>query len=192
MASAFARYVGFAPLKTRASDDGKTPAEYDAGGFIGKLMNISVTPTLAKAELYGDDEIAERVSEVASAAVSAGITTIPWEIGSKMFGYTATGEDGAKEIINKADDKSAVGAFCYCYGDIVNGVKRVYVVFLPETVFDLPADSVTTRGTSITLSTPTLSGVATPDPTGEWRHIYECKTFLEAKTKIKELLNITT
>lgn len=192
MATAFARYVGFAPLKTRASDDGTTPAEYDAGGFIGKLMNVNITPNHAKVELYGDDEIAERVDEVTSAAIAVGTTTLPWEIGSKMFGYTVKGEDGAKEIINKSDDKSAVGMFCYCYGDIVNGKKHVYVVCLPETEFELPADSVTTRGTSITLSTPTLNGVATPDPTGEWRHIYECKTFLEAKTKIKELLNITT
>lgn len=192
MATAFARYVGFAPLKTRASDDGTTPAVYDAGGFIGKLMNVNVTPNHAKVELHGDDEIAERVDEVVSAAIAVGTTALPWEIGSKMFGYTVSGEDGAKEIINKSDDKPAVGMFCYCYGDIVNGEKHVYVVCLPETEFELPADSVTTRGNSITLSTPTLNGVTTPDPTGEWRHIYECKTFLEAKAKIKELLNITT
>lgn len=192
MATAFARYVGFAPLKTRASDDGTTPAEYDAGGFIGKLMNVSVTPNHAKVELYGDDEIAESVDEVTSAAVAVGTTALPWDIGSKMFGYTVKGEAGAEEIINKTDDKSAVGRFCYCYGDIVNGEKLVYVVCLPETKFELPAESATTRGTSITLSTPALNGVAKPDLTGEWRHTYKCKTFLEAKAKIKELLNITT
>lgn len=192
MATAFARYVGFAPLKTRASDDGKTPAEYDAGGFIGKLMNVSVTPAAAKTPLYGDDEIAEEVNEIVSAAISVGTTAIPWETGKKMFNYTVTGEEGAREIINKVDDESAVGMFCYCYGEIINKKTHVYLVALPETVFDLPAHSATTRGASITLSTPTLAGTARPDPTGEWQHIYEFGSFAEAKAKFKELLNITT
>lgn len=192
MAKIYARYVGFAPLKTPATDDGKTSAVYDAGGFIGKLMTIGVTPNIAKAELSGDDEVAERVSETVGAAISLGVTALPWEIGAKMFGYTVTGEDGAKEIVNKIDDTGAEGRFCYCYGEIVNGKKHFYVVELPKTTFDLPADSVTTRGTSITFSTPTLTGAAVPDPTGTWRHIYECGNFVEAKTKLKELLNITT
>ncbi len=192
MAKIYARYVGFAPLKTPATDDGQTPAVYDAGGFIGKLITIGVTPTIAKAELYGDDETAERVSETANAAVSVGVTALPWDIGAKMFGYEVTGEDGAKEIVNRIDDKSAEGRFCYCYGEVIDGKKHFYVVELPKTTFDLPADSVTTRGTSITFSTPTLAGVAVPDPTGTWRHIYECESFMAAKTKLKELLNITT
>lgn len=191
MANIYARYVGFAPLKTRASEDGKTPAVYDAGGFIGKLMNVSVTPTLAKAELYGDDEVAESVSEVASAAVSLGTTTLPWDIGAKMFGYEVKKQDGGTEIINRIDDESAVGAFGYCYGEIVNGEKHYYLVILPETTFDLPADSVTTRGSSITVSTPTISGTARPDPTGAWKHTYEFASFREAKAKLKELLNIS-
>lgn len=192
MPKIYARYVGFAPLKTPASDDGQTPAVYDAGGFIGKLMTISVTPTIAKAELYGDDETAEKVSETVKAAVSVGVTALPWDIGSKMFGYEVKGEDGAKEIVNKIDDESAEGRFCYCYGELIDGKKHFYVVELPRTTFDLPADSVTTRGTSITFSTPTLAGEAVPDPTGKWRHIHECANFAEAKAKLKELLNITT
>lgn len=192
MAKIHARYVGFAPLKTPASDDGKTPAVYDVGGFIGKLINVSITPTIAKAELYGDDETAESISETVNAAVSVGVTALPWEIGAKMFGFTVTGEDGEKEIVNKIDDTSAEGRFCYCYGEIINGKKHFYVVELPNTIFDLPADSVTTRGNSITFSTPTLAGTAKPDPTGTWRHTKEYASFAEAKTKLKELLNITT
>lgn len=191
MAKIYARYVGFAPLKTPASDDGQTPAVYDAGGFIGKLMTVGVTPNIAKAELPGDDEIAERVSETVGAAVSVGVTALPWDIGAKMFGYKVTGEDGAKEIVNKIDDTSAVGRFCYCYGEIIDGKKHFYVVELPKTTFDLPADSVTTRGTSITFSTPTIAGVAVPDPTGTWRYIHEVESFTAAKAKLKELLNIT-
>lgn len=191
MAKIYARYAAFAPLKTRASEDGKTPAVYDAGGFIGKLMNISVTPTLAKAELPGDDEVAESISEVVSAAISLGTTAMPWDIGAKMFGYEVKNQDDKTEIINKIDDESAVGALGYCYGEILNGVKHYYTVILPETTFDLPADSVTTRGTSITFSTPTISGTARPDLTGEWRHTYEFASFKEAKAKLKELLNIT-
>ena len=192
MAKILARYVGFAPLKTRASEDGKTSAVYDAGGFIGKLMNVSVTPNHAKGELAGDDEIAESVDEIVSAAVSLGTTAVPWAIGSKMFGYTVSGEEGAKEIIDKIDDKPVYGAFGYCYCEVIDDVRHYYVVILPETKFDLPADSVTTRGTTITFSTPTLSGSARFDPTGEWRHTYEVSSFLAAKTKLKELLNITT
>lgn len=191
MAKIYARYVGFAPLKTPASDDGQTPAVYDAGGFIGKLMTVGVTPNIAKAELAGDDEIAERVSETVGAAISVGVTALPWDIGAKMFGYKVTGEDGAKEIVNKIDDTSAEGRFCYCYGEIIDGKKHFYVVELPKTTFDLPADSVTTRGTSITFSTPTIAGVAVPDPTGTWRHIHEVESFTAAKAKLKELLNIT-
>jgi hypothetical protein len=190
MAKIYARYVGFAPLETPASPDKDTPAVYGEGGFIGKLMTVSVTPTIAKTDLYGDDETAESVSETANAAVSVGVTALPWDIGAKMFGFTVTGAEGAREIVNKSDDTSSEGRFCYCYGEVVDGKKHFYVVDLPKTVFDLPADSVTTRGNSITFSTPTIAGTASPDPTGTWRHIYECESFAAAKEKLKKLLNI--
>ena len=67
MAGYGAKYPCFAPIATEP--EGSLPT-YGAGAYIGKLNLANLTVTLASGEAWGDDELAEQISEFASGSLA--------------------------------------------------------------------------------------------------------------------------
>lgn len=158
--------------RTVASDGTVT---YSNGVAIGKLIKESVAPVEAAAALYGDDGIAEEVNDVLRATISTNVTNVPEAVEALIFGatYTEAGESASASLVYKDTDDRAYVGHGFIAVELVNGERRYVVNWLPKCRFTLPSEEVNTKGQSVTLTSPTLSGTAyVEDSGGEWREKY--------------------
>ena len=125
---------------------------YAAPVSLAKAMQADLSIELAEATLYADDGPAEVVKEFKSGTLSLGIDDIG----------TTTAEDLTGAQI---DDNGVVIAASEDGGDPVaigfrakksNGKYRYF--WLYRVKFGIPATNLTTKGDSITFSTPTIEG----------------------------------
>jgi phi13 family phage major tail protein len=125
---------------------------YAAPVSLAKAMQADLSIELAEATLYADDGPAEVVKEFKSGTLSLGIDDI--------------GKTTAEDLTGaKIDDNGVVVAASEDGGDPVaigfrakksNGKYRYF--WLYRVVFGIPATNLTTKGDSITFSTPTVEG----------------------------------
>ena len=151
----------------------------DAGGIetygtpiqLAKAMKADLSVELAEATLYADDGPAEIVKEFKSGKLSLGIDDI---------GITA-----AEDLTGaKIDDNHVVVSGSEDGGDAVavgfrakktNGKYRYF--WLYRVVFGIPATNLTTKGDSITFSTPTVEGTVLRrnKPDGNGKHPWKAE-----------------
>lgn len=119
---------------------------------LAKAISADMSVELAEAILYADDGAAEIVKEFKNGTLSLGIDDIGVSAASDLTGATiddnhvliSTSEDGGTPVAVGFRAKKA------------NGKYRYY--WLYKVKFGIPATNLTTKGDSITFSTPTIEG----------------------------------
>lgn len=151
---------------------------YTALATLAHAVSTDITPNYAEGSLYGDDMMVESDKEFKDADISMGVTTLPQSFRSTMFGNTV-GDSGVTH--NKDDESNFVG-----YGTIgvekVDGVRKYVALFMPKCKFFEPADSLETRGDSITYKTPSITGKGFALDSGAWKYSQVCDTEAAAIT----------
>ena len=104
--------------------------------------------------------------EFIDADVTLGTDTITDRWREDMFGNTV--KDGEVSS-NKDDEPNYVGVGVIAPQKI-KGAKTWVAVFMPLVKFAEPAEEYETKGSSITYKTPSISGKAKPDESGNWKY----------------------
>ena len=180
-----AQYKACCPIIAKLNDDGT----YSNAVILGKMIKTDVTPKSTEAKLYGDDGIAEDVREATGADVVLNTTTIPSAAYPTLFGTTIS--EDSTENYSTNDNGSFVG-YGYVTGEIVNNKTTYKATWLPKVKFELPPESVETKGENITFTTPSISGAAYPNGDKNlWRTRKTFDNAADAIAEIKKLANYT-
>lgn len=174
------------PIESEPENSNPT---YGTGMVIGKAISANISPTYTTDSLYGDDDIAEEISEFVSASVELNTTHLDIEAEPVIFGHTIT-EDKNGVISNISDEGKYVGVG-FIKGEVVNGVRAFYVVLMHKVRFTEDAESANTKGSSITWNTPTIKGTGIADKKGDWRTKEKFATFQAAYEYLMDKANIT-
>ena len=145
----------------------------DAGGIetygtpiqLAKAMKADLSVELAEATLYADDGPAEIVKEFKSGKLSLGIDDIGITAAEDLTGAKI---DDNHVVVSGSEDGGTPVAVGF-RAKKANGKYRYF--WLYRVVFGIPATNLTTKGDSITFSTPTVEGTVlrrnTPDGNGK-------------------------
>lgn len=119
---------------------------------LAKAISADLSVELNEATLYADDGQAEAVKEFKSGTLSLGVDDIGQAVAADLVGATVDqngviisgGEDGAAPVAIGFRAKKANGRYKYYW--------------LYRVLFGIPATNLSTKGDSITFSTPTIEG----------------------------------
>ena len=166
------------------------PAVYGTGMTVGKAIQISLTPNMNEASLYGDDGLAEYAKEFADMDVSLNTTNLPEKARGMIFGETIN-EEG-KTITSTTTDEAPYVGFGFVSGEMVNGKYRYVMIWIPKVKFSASGETYDTKGDSITWGTHTIEGKGTADNSGVWREYKLFDTEAEAIKALDQKANIST
>lgn len=137
------------------------------GAFkCGKAVNTTVTPNYNEGQLFADNQQTENAKEFKNAAVAMGVDSLPAKATEVMFGHKVE-EDGTE--VSNAEDEAAYVGYGFITTEMQNGVKKYRACLLHKVKFTEGEESYTTKGDTITFSTPNLTGIAFANNTGDWR-----------------------
>lgn len=175
-------YIGLAyPTIAKLNPETNT---YSNGFRMGKAVSVNITTNYNEANLTGDNVIAETVKEFRNGTIDLGITTIPIEAYSTVFGHTVTtGEDGTL-IIDKTDDVPNYVGVGLLKEELVDGKKSYIAMWIYKVLFTESGESATTKGETISFQTPTITGTIMALDNKQWR---ERKIFEEEADAIAYL-----
>ena len=125
---------------------------YDTPEPLAKAITAELSVELAEATLYADDGAAEIIKEFKNGTLSLGIDDIGTAIASDLTGATI---DDNKVLISTSEDGGDPVAIGF-RAKKANGKYRYF--WLYRVKFGIPATNLTTKGDSITFSTPTIEG----------------------------------
>ena len=162
MAKIGLRHIVWSPIT--AEPDGSSPT-YGSGRIIGKAISLNVEVTPAEGELYADDQLAEYVNEFASGNITSELDDIM--IQDKADIYGATYSNG--KIVFGASDNAPVGGLGGVAVRQKNNVASYIGVVYHKCKAQIPGDSFTTKGNSITFGTQPLNMRIFADNAGEWK-----------------------
>ena len=138
---------------------------YETPFVFGKAIGITVTPSYAEGSLNADDVQIEYDKEFVSAEVSLNTNTIPKESRTSVFGHKIE-EDG--EILFNADDENGYVGMGWVSVEKVDGKKAFTGNFLHKVKFSEPNEDYATKGENIEYKTPSITGRAVAEDTGDW------------------------
>jgi phi13 family phage major tail protein len=119
---------------------------------LAKAMKADLSVELAEATLYADDSAAEIVKEFKNGTLSLGIDDIGVTAAEDLTGATL---DDNNVVISGSEDGGSPVAVGF-RAKKANGNYRYF--WLYRVVFGIPATNLSTKGDSITFSTPTIEG----------------------------------
>ena len=119
---------------------------------LAKAMKADLAVELAEATLYADDSAAEIVKEFKNGTLSLGIDDIGVTAAEDLTGATL---DDNHVVISGSEDGGSPVAVGF-RAKKSNGNYRYF--WLYRVVFGIPATNLSTKGDSITFSTPTIEG----------------------------------
>jgi len=119
---------------------------------LAKAMKADLAVELAEATLYADDSAAEIVKEFKNGTLSLGIDDIGVTAAEDLTGATL---DDNHVVISGSEDGGSPVAVGF-RAKKANGNYRYF--WLYRVVFGIPATNLSTKGDSITFSTPTIEG----------------------------------
>ena len=125
---------------------------YETPEPLAKAITAELSVELAEATLYADDGAAEIIKEFKYGTLSLGIDDIGAAIASDLTGATI---DDNKVLISTSEDGGDPVAIGF-RAKKANGKYRYF--WLYRVKFGIPATNLTTKGDSITFSTPTIEG----------------------------------
>lgn len=137
---------------SKITEDSKGDETYETPEPLAKAITAELSVELAEATLYADDGAAEIIKEFKNGTLSLGIDDIGVAIASDLTGANiddnnvliSTSEDGGDPVAIGFRAKKANGKYRYFW--------------LYRVKFGIPATNLTTKGDSITFSTPTIEG----------------------------------
>lgn len=138
----------YAPITESATGD----ETYGVPAILAKAISAELSVELAEATLYADDGAAEIVKEFKSGTLSLGVDDIGAAIASALTGATI---DSNQVIISASEDGGTPVAIGF-RAKKSNGNYRYF--WLYRVKFGIPATNLSTKGDSITFSTPTIEG----------------------------------
>lgn len=138
----------YAPITESATGD----ETYGVPAILAKAISAELSVELAEATLYADDGVAEIVKEFKSGTLSLGVDDIGAAIASALTGATI---DSNQVIISASEDGGTPVAIGF-RAKKSNGNYRYF--WLYRVKFGIPATNLSTKGDSITFSTPTIEG----------------------------------
>lgn len=140
---------------SKITEDANGNETYGTPIVLAKAMTAGITVDPNEAILFADDGRSEVVKEFKSGTLSLGVDDIGAQAAADLTGtvidangvVVSTSEDGGEPV--------AVGF----RAKMSNGLYRYY--WLYRVIFGIPATNLTTKGDSITFSTPTIEGTIT-------------------------------
>ncbi len=168
----------------------KSAGTYSNGFTCGEAVKVNVTPNYVEGSLYGDNKQVEYEKNFKNANVSLGVTTLPIEAASVMFGHTVDTTDNA--ITYAASDEANYVGVGFVTDKTDNGTKTYEANILYCVKFSEAAVDYQTKGESITFSTPTVEGLAIADASDNWKMVQEFSTAAAALAFINTAFGITT
>ena len=136
----------------KITEDTKGDETYETPSPLAKAMSAELSVELAEATLYADDGAAEIIKEFKNGTLSLGIDDIGVTIASDLTGASI---DENKVLISSSEDGGDPVAIGF-RAKKANGKYRYF--WLYRVKFGIPATNLTTKGDSITFSTPTIEG----------------------------------
>ena len=136
----------------KITEDESGEETYGTPTSLAKAMTVDLSVELAEATLYADDGAAEVVKEFKSGTLTLGIDDIGVQAAQDLTGAKI---DTNKVLISTSDDGGAPVAIGF-RAKKANGKYRYF--WLYKVKFGIPATNLTTKGESITFSTPTIEG----------------------------------
>lgn len=124
---------------------------------MNEAVTTSVTPEYVEGSLYANNMEVEYVKEFKRAGVSAGVSALPLIAKSIVFGHTIN--DAGEEVSNASDDGKYVG-YGFISREVQKGKKYFMACILLKVKFSEGEEAFETKGDSIVLKTPSLSGNA--------------------------------
>ena len=184
MAKIGLRYPVAAPLT-----ENETETSYTGGKVIGKAINSDININSNDVKLYADDVIAESDKSFKDGNVKIGVDDLDYETQAMLLGHKVS-EEG--ELVANADDTAPFVGFGFYGPTKKNNVLGFRAIFLHKVQFAEPAESITTKGETVSFQTPVLEGTIYTDVKGDWKSEKtfpteaEAKTWLETKAGIKK------
>jgi len=136
----------------KITEDTSGNETYDTPIQLAKAMKADLSVELAEATLYADDNAAEIVKEFKNGTLSLGIDDIGVTAAEDLTGATL---DDNHVVISGSEDGGSPVAVGF-RAKKSNGNYRYF--WLYRVVFGIPATNLSTKGDSITFSTPTIEG----------------------------------
>ena len=136
----------------KITEDESGEETYGTPTSLAKAMTVDLSVELAEATLYTDDGAAEVVKEFKSGTLTLGIDDIGVQAAQDLTGAKI---DTSKVLISTSEDGGAPVAIGF-RAKKANGKYRYF--WLYKVKFGIPATNLTTKGESITFSTPTIEG----------------------------------
>lgn len=167
---------------------------YTGGKVLGKAVSYSITlDTPQRNDLYGDNEIAESDNQTfTTGQIALNPTDFAPEVMAWMMGQTAASKTVGSDTVtvyNYDDDMSPIQAGV---GLIelhqVDNEDQYQAVILTRVQFQIPGDSATTKGETVSWQTPTINADIYRDETAKrcWRIDSE---FFDTEAEAKAFLN---
>jgi len=119
---------------------------------LAKAMTVGLSVELAEAILYADDGVSEVVKEFKSGTLTLGVDDIGGDIASDLTGAVI---DANGVVISASEDGGSPVAVGF-RAKKSNGKYRYFWLYRVQ--FGIPATNLTTKGESITFSTPSIEG----------------------------------
>ena len=141
--------------------NGKDNAIYGNGVRAGNLITVSVAENFVQLpRFFGGQSIFK------SAAIVLNTSSIPFEAYKIMFGHKVNGN-----TIIDSQKVGVWGGFGYIEGNInMNCEYEVVVTWIKRCIFTPPPISgVSKANGTVTLTTPSIAGIAYPDGSSVWR-----------------------
>lgn len=134
------------------TEDGNGVETYGVPKILAKAMSAELSVELIEAILYADDGVSEIVKEFNSGTLTLGID----DIGS-IAAQDLTGSkiDSNNVVISRSEDGGSPVAVGF-RAKKANGKYRYF--WLYRVIFSIPTTNLTTKGESITFSSPTIEG----------------------------------
>ncbi len=137
---------------SKITEDASGNETYAIPVTLAKAVSAELSVELAEATLYADDVAAEIVKEFKSGTLTLGVDDIGVNIAADLTGAQI---DNNKVLISGGQDAGGPVAIGF-RAKKSNGKYKYY--WLYRVKFGIPAASLTTKGDSITFSTPSIEG----------------------------------
>ncbi len=141
-------------MYAKITEDENGLETYSTPVFLAKGMTVELSVELAEAVLYADDAASEVVMEFQSGTLTMGVDNIGASVAADLTGATV---DKNGVLVSTTEDSGQPVAI----GFRARKSNKTYRYFwLYKVKFGIPATNLTTKGESVTFSTPSIEGTA--------------------------------
>lgn len=169
----------------KITEDAEGNETYAEPVSLAKAMNADLSVELAEATLYADDGAAEIVKEFKSGTLSLGIDAIGASAASDLTGAEIDDNGVLISSFEDGGDPVAVGF----RAKKSNGKYKYF--WLYRVKFGIPSTNLSTKGDSITFSTPTIEGTVLRrnKPDGRGLHPWKAEITEDGTAAVKTTID---